>query len=136
TIVMYYSCNGHTKSVAEKKARELGADIVEIKELKKRSVLSAYSKGCFAALRQKSVKVLPFFVDYSNYGKIILCAPVWASFPAPAFNSIVDALPAAKEVEVYLVSGSGNSGSRAKVTAKIEKQGCMVTGYTDILESR
>lgn len=137
SIVLFYSFKGHTKAFAEQKAAELAADVVEIREVKKRSVLSAYSAGCFAALRLKSVKIKPFFVDYNNYGKVILCAPVWAGAPAPAFNSVVEQLPKGTEVEVYLMSGSGNSsGSRAKVIAKIEKQGCKVLSYIDIKESK
>ncbi len=136
SIVIYYSFKGHTKAFAKKKAEELSADIVEIRESKNRSVLSAYTSGCLAALRLKSVKIKPYFVEYDKYDKVILCAPIWAGAPAPAFNSVVEALPKGTEVEMHFVSGSGKSGAKARVIAKLEKQGCKVLSYTDIKESK
>lgn len=136
TLVIFYSFKGHTKAFAENKAEELGADIVEVKEAKKRGTFSAFTKGCFCALKQKSVKVQPFFADFKQYSKIIICAPIWAGLPAPAFNNIVENLFEGAEVEVYAMSGSGKSEGKSKVIAKIEKQGAKVLSYNDIKESK
>ena len=60
-------------------------------------------------------------------------APVWAGPPAPPFNSMVKRLPAGTEVEVLLVSSSGQSDkSSAKVCALLMNQGCTVTAQRDI----
>ena len=61
---------------------------------------------------------MPLFVGYD---RVVLMTPVWAGYPAPLFNSAVELLPPGTEVEVILVSGSGNSEkSRAKVRLQIK----------------
>jgi hypothetical protein len=59
-------------------------------------------------------------------------APVWAGHPAPAINTVFDALPVGKEVAVVLVSGSGKSLCRKKVRAIVRGKGCQLVGYKDI----
>ena len=60
-------------------------------------------------------------------------APVWAGHPAPPFNSAVKLLPAGTEVEVLLVSSSGQSDkSTAKVRALLMNRGCTITAQRDI----
>lgn len=133
SLVIYYSFTGHTKTFAENLAKEIAADIIEVKETKKRSMFTAFLCGCFAAMRQKTTKVQPFFADYPSYGKVIICAPVWAGHPAPAFNNIVESLPKGKDIELYMISGGGTMNmGKNKVIAKIEKQGCKVIDYKDI----
>lgn len=77
-------------------------------------------RGCLEAVKQKAVALdgMPLFVGYD---RVVLMAPVWAGYPAPPFNSAVELLPPGTEVEVILVSGSGNSEkSRAKVRLQIK----------------
>ena len=81
---------------------------------------TAFVRGCLEAVKQKAVALdgMPLFVGYD---RVVLMAPVWAGYPAPPFNSAVELLPPGTEVEVILVSGSGNSEkSRAKVRLQIK----------------
>jgi hypothetical protein len=58
---------------------------------------------------------------------------VWANNPAPAFNSIVELLPAGKEVELFFCSGgSGTQKSEKGTKDLIEKKGCTVVFYRDV----
>jgi hypothetical protein len=71
--------------------------------------------------------------DLSVFDTVVIAAPVWAGFPAPAFNTIVDMVPADTDVEVLLVSGSGNtSRAKRKVIDKLKKRELNIVGYTDV----
>lgn len=135
TIVMYYSYTGNAKRIAQQMAEKMGAELYEIKEQKRPGTVSAYIFGSFQAMRQKTTPITPLSVDLSAYDKIIFVAPIWAGMPAPAFNSCIALLPAGKEVELHIVSGSGNS-NKEKVIALIERKGCAVSNYIDIKSPR
>ena len=133
TLVIYYSYTGHTKSIAENMAKADSSDLLEVNEIATRSKLGTYFFGSFAAMRQKSVELQQFDADFSSYDKIVIAMPIWAGYPAPAINSIIDLLPSGKEIELIMVSGSGNSsGSENKTKALIEARGCSVVKYQDI----
>jgi len=130
-IVIFYSFTGKTKVIAQKKATEFGADLIEVKEATKRSVLAAYTVGCYQAMRQKKVAINPIDVDFNAFDKIVIVMPIWASAPAPVFNNVVEMLPSGKQVELIMTSGSGNS-NREKAISMIKANGCEVTDYFDI----
>ena len=114
----------------------LNADLIELMPKSPYNRFTAFVRGCPEAVKQKAVALdgMPLFVGYD---RVVLMAPVWAGYPAPVFNSAVELLPPGTEVEVILVSGSGNSEkSKAKVRLQIKKRGCMLTAQRDIRASR
>ena len=132
TAVVYYSLGGSTRSFARAEAEARGADLIEIHPAKAYNPFTAFVRGCPAAIRQKGVP-LSAAPDLSGYERIVLMAPVWAGFPAPPFNTMVNLLPSGKEVEVILVSASGSSEkSHDKVRALIRSKGCKVVAQRDI----
>jgi len=42
-------------------------------------------------------------------------APVWADNPPPAFNALLEKLPAGKSITVKMVSASGRSNCQARL---------------------
>ena len=136
TVIVYYSFTGSTRRLSKKLAEETGADLCEIKEAAERSKLSAYVLGSFAAMRQKKVNLQSFGEDLAQYDKIVIAMPIWAGYPAPAINSLLDMLPEGKDVELIMVSGSGSSGGSAEKTkALVRDKGCRVAGYKDVKTS-
>ena len=131
TLVLFYSFTGKTKAIATKKAAELGADIFEIKETKKRNIFSAFTSGAFSAIKQKKVDIQSITTDLNSYEKIIIIMPIWASAPAPAFNSLLDFLPGNKSIELICVSGSGKS-NKEKVIKKLKGLKINISNYMDI----
>lgn len=132
TAVVYFTLGGATRSFARAEANARGADLFEAVPAKKYNVMTAFTRGCPAAMRQKSVP-LQAAPDLSGYARIVLMAPVWAGFPAPPFNTMADLLPPGAEVEVLLVSSSGSSEkSHDKVRALIQGKGCKVVAQRDI----
>ena len=91
TLVAYYSLGGNTKSVAEKVARSLRADVIEIKTVKEYPddydvLLSLGEKevasGYIPALR-------PVDIDWDKYEAVLLGTPVWWSSFAPAMKKFI-----------------------------------------------
>lgn len=133
TLVLFYSFSGNTRKLASQKVAETGADIEEIIEIKKMSVLKAYIVGAYRAMKRKKTEIQPIKSQFNSYEKIIIMAPVWAGNPAPAFNSIVEQLPSGKKVELVMVSaGSGTNNSAEGTKNLIAARGCEVTDYIDI----
>lgn len=133
TAVVYYTQGGTTRSYARAEANARKAALVEVKPLRPYRMPMAFLRGCSAAIHQKSVPLAEPIPDLSAYTHIVLMAPLWAGFPAPPFNSMIPLLPTGCEVEVLLVSSSGNSAkSTAQVRQKIEAIGCVVTAQRDI----
>ena len=132
-LIIYYSYTGKTKQWAQQTAKETDAELVEVKELKDRSKFNAYVFGSLSARKQKNPSIQPISVDFSQYEKILIAGPIWAGFPAPAINAIIELLPAEKQVALVFTSGGGSSGSsREKTEALIRRKGCTVGAYQDV----
>ena len=132
TAVVFYSFHGVTKKFAQNEANIRKADLFEIKEAKKRNIFTAFVPGCIQSGKQQDVP-LEFAPDLSEYDHFVLMSPVWAGFPAPAFNSALNILPDGAEVEVFLVSGGGDtSKNAATIKALVAERGLTLSGYTDL----
>lgn len=133
TIVLYYSFGGRTKTEAERISEKTGAVLCRVEEEKNRNLWTATILGCPQAIKRKSTPIKPFHCDLDAFDKIIIGAPIWAGFPAPAFNSMVQALPAGKEVDLFLCSGGGTAPKSKQGTMDlIASKGCNLGSYEDI----
>lgn len=133
TVILYYTFGGSTKREAERLAAELNAPVCRVKEVHNRSFLAAFVPGGSLAMHRKTVAIQPIDIDLNDYDRIIIGCPVWAGYPAPAFNAIADRLPAGKKVELFLCSGgSGTQKSEQGTKALIENKGCTVASYRDV----
>ena len=136
TIIIYYTFGGSTKKEAERLAAERGAALLRVKETHNRSLLGAFIPGGFLARHRKAVKIEPVDINLQEYDRIIIGCPVWAGYPAPAFNAIAKILPAGKEVELFFCSGGGDKYKSEHGTKElIEKKGCKVVSYSNVRTS-
>jgi flavodoxin len=133
TLVLFYSFTGKTKDIAEKKAKELTADIEEILDEKKHSKFGAFLVGCPKSIMRKSWAIKPLAANLDGYEKIVILSPTWAGHPVPPVNAAIEKLPPGKKVEVVMVSSSGSTKDSTEGTkALIAAKGCEVTEYTDM----
>lgn len=133
TAVVYFSLGGSTRAFARAEADARQADLFEVVPAKRYNPFTAFLRGCPAALGQKTVPLAPPAPDLADYARVVLMAPIWAGFPAPPFNTVIGLLPRDCEVEVLLVSSSGDSSKSAdKVRAQIESAGCRLVARRDI----
>jgi len=127
TVIVYYTFGGSTKAEAEKRGVELNAPVYRVKEKRNRSLVGSFIPGGLQARKRKAVRIQPLEADLSAFDRIMIGCPVWAAYPAPAFNSIVGLLPAGKEVEVFLCQGGADARESDEGTRKqIEARGCRV----------
>ncbi len=132
TVVAYYSLGGASRKLAEARAKTLGAPVIAIEEAKKRSIVGAFTVGCFQAMKQKPSAIKPISDKITGCDKLVVFVPVWAGMPAPAFNSLVSQLRTGQEAEVVLVSGGGKTQAEPRVRAQLEGRGVKVAAITDV----
>ena len=92
TVIVYYSYGGKTKKYSNALAKETQVDVYEVDTLKKRSFIGNLFLECPKALTQKPTTIKDVNLDWSSYEKVVLAFPMWAGFPAPTFNNIVNIL--------------------------------------------
>ena len=130
-IILYYSLSGKTKVYAEKLASANNADLVEIREEKKRNGFTAFFPGVFQARGLKCSPIQPLDVNLAGYEEITILGPIWAGRLAPAVNSAIALLPAGKIVSLIATSGGGGynlSCTAALVTARnctVKEERCL-----------
>lgn len=105
TLVVYYSLSGNTRKVAETAARELGADIAQVKA--PHGLYAARGAGFWRAIfhnllgRQPAIEVVGGGQP-EGYDLVVVLAPVWASH-------------AAAPIRTYLAQSRGRLGRAALV---------------------
>lgn len=135
TIILYYSFTGNSRKEAEKLAQSNPeAVLCEIKEKRKRTMLTAFLFGCPKAMHRRAVPIQPLAYDLSAFERILIVSPIWAGYPVPAFQAVMDQLPAKKEVGLYFCSGGGEEPkSEAGTKELIASKGCQLIEYKDIM---
>jgi multimeric flavodoxin WrbA len=132
TLVLYYSYSSHTRQYAEKFAAENNAELLEITDLRRPGKLSAYLKGCPAAIKGKAWEIAPVYPEWPLYEHVVIFSPVWAGNPPPAVNAVLERLPRGKTVSVKMVSAGGSSKCRARIAALLEEKGCTLDELQNI----
>ena len=120
TIVLYYSRTRKTAKVAKTLAEEIGADSIEIIDLKDRMGAIKYLTSAIDALREKKTKIKPEEIDLTEYDLVYIGTPTWGGKPAPAIITIIDKCDL-KGKNVILFSTMGNSGGENAINRMKEK---------------
>jgi flavodoxin len=106
SLVVYYTRTGNARFVAETIAAEIGADVEEIIDLKKRSGTLGYLSGGSDARRGKETEIAPTKKSPVDYDLIIVGTPVWAARPAPAITTYLKKNDlSGKKVAVFFTQG-------------------------------
>jgi len=87
-LVAYYSRTGHTKFISEKIAQQLGADLCEVVDKKKREGKLGFLGGGNDALREKLTDI-EVSKPVDGYDLIIIGTPVWAGKITPAIRKFI-----------------------------------------------
>jgi flavodoxin len=84
SLVVYYTRTGNARFVAETIAAEIGADVEEVIDLKKRTGALGFLSGGSDARRGKETAIAPTKKSPAEYDLVIIGTPVWAGRPTPA----------------------------------------------------
>lgn len=88
-LVVYYSRDGHTKSVADALAKKFNADIEGLIDTKKRTGPVGTPAAGKDAITGKMTRIKKVKTDPQKYDIILLGTPSWFSNPAPAIRTYV-----------------------------------------------
>jgi len=81
TIVLYYSRTRKTAKVAKTLAEEIGADSIEIIDLKDRLGAIKYLTSAIDALRENKTNIKPDEIDLTGYDLVYIGTPTWEENP-------------------------------------------------------
>jgi flavodoxin len=106
SLIVYYSRSGNARFVAQTVAAEVGADVEEVIDLKKRSGALGFLIGGIDARRGKGTKISPTTKSPADYELIIIGTPVWAGRPSPAIATYLKKNDlSGKKVAVFFAQG-------------------------------
>lgn len=111
-LVVYYSLEGNTKLIAEFIAKEIGADIIELKPKKEfpSSGFRKYVWGGKSVIFKQKPERMNKEIDISKYDNIFLGTPVWAGTYAAPFNTFLDiSIINNKHIALFACHGGGGS---------------------------
>ena len=130
TLIVYYSAQWHTKTIAEMIAKELGADLFEVKPAKAYTEADLdYTDGSSRVYREHKDEELRKVAlettnvpGWDNYERVIVMYPVWWAIAAWPLSSFVTSVDFGDKI-VYPVAVShssplGKSGEALACAAK------------------
>jgi flavodoxin len=106
SLVVYYTRTGNARFVAETIAAEIGSDVEEVIDMKKRSGVLGYLGGGRDARQGRGTQIAPLKKSPADYKLLIVGTPVWASRPTPAISTYLKKNDfSGKKVAVFFTQG-------------------------------
>lgn len=126
SLVVYYTRTGNARFAAETIAAEIGSDVEEIMDMKKRSGAMGYLSGGSDARRGKETKIAPTKKSPADYDLIIVGTPVWASRPTPAVTTYLKKNNlSSKKVALFFTQGGKKPSAIEQTKALIPNSKCI-----------
>lgn len=126
TLIVYYSRTGNARFVAETIAVEMGADVEEIIDQKKRSGILGFIRGGSDARSGKGTEIAPTQKSPADYDLIIFGSPIWASNPTPAITTYLRKNDlAGKKVAVFFTQGGKKQVGVDQTKALMPNSNCI-----------
>ena len=132
TLIVYYSAQWHTKAIAEKVAKELNADLFEVKPAEDYSEADLdWTDGTSRVYREHKDESLRKIAlentdvpGWSEYERVIVMYPIWWSVAAWPLSSFVTSVDFSnKTVYPVAVSHSSPLGKSGEALASAAKGG-------------
>lgn len=130
TSIIFNSYSGNTRSVAEKVHAALGGELIEVVSKEYSSKITAYTLGCYRAMKGMSDPIEPKTIDVATDDVIVIGTPVWAGKATPAINAAVAALDGCKgkKAVIYATCGKNGGDSLPLLKKALEERGVTVAG--------
>lgn len=130
TSIIYYSYSGITRGIAEKIQKSCGGDLVEVKLKENYSAITAYTLGCYRAMKEECDPIEPGTIDVSASDLIVIGTPVWAFKATPAINAAIAALKGCdgKKAVIFATCGSSAKDTLPILKKALEAKGVNVVG--------
>lgn len=130
TSIIYHSYSGNTRSVAEKVHAALGGELIEVVSKEYSSKITAYTIGCYRAMKGMSDPIEPKTIDVTADDIIVIGTPVWAGRATPAINAAVAALEGCngKKAVIFATCGGKERETLPILKKALEERGVTVAG--------
>lgn len=118
TAIFLYSRSGHSRKVARWLKEHLPAELIETEFPQYASPIFGYARAGFDSLRQNR-PALPDLPDLKTFDLLILCGPVWTSYPSTPLRALLSnsqILP--DKVALALTNGDHSPPEKAYATAE------------------
>ncbi len=126
SLVVYYSRTGNARFVAETIAAEVGADVEEVIDLKKRSGIFGYLSGGSDARRGRETEIAPTKKSPEGYDLIIVGSPIWAGRATPAITTYLRKNDlSGKKVAIFFVQGGKKPAGIEQTKALMPNSECI-----------
>jgi len=128
TSIIYHSYSGITRGIAEKVQKACGGNLVEVKPKENYSTLTAYSLGCYRAMKEESDPIEPETIDVSESDLVVIGTPVWAYKATPSINAAIAALKGCdgKKAVIFATCGSSAKDTLPILKKVLESKGVIV----------
>jgi flavodoxin len=130
THIIFNSYSGNTRSVAEKVHAACGGELTEVVSKEYSSKITAYTIGCYRAMKEMSDPIEPEQIDVSSDDVIVIGTPVWAGKATPAINAAVGALQgcAGKKAVIFATCGGKEKDTLPLLKKALGARGVTVAG--------
>jgi flavodoxin len=130
TSIIYHSYSGITRGIAERIQKACGGDLIEVKPRENYSTLTAYSLGCYRAMKEECDKIVPETIDVSASDLVVIGTPVWAFKATPVTNAAIAALKGCegKKAVIFATCGSSVKDTLPILKKALEAKGVKVEG--------
>lgn len=126
SLVVYYTRTGNARFVAETIAAEIGADVEEVVDMKKRSGILGWLGAGKDAKQGKETQIAPTKKSPKDYDLIIVGTPVWAARPTPAITTYLKKNDlSGMKVAVFFTQGGKNPQGIEQTKALIPNSECI-----------
>ena len=135
TLILYYSRTGNTKLCCEALQKELGADMIEIKDLKNRSGGWGFFTGAVGSMFDVHTDIDPVKPDLSPYKNIIIASPIWTGTLSTAIRTLIDKNQfGGRRVILFTTTNAAEKEKYIeKSKARVAQQGAQVAGYCQVV---
>lgn len=130
TSIIYNSYSGVTRGVAEQIRKACDGDLVEVRSKEYSTKLTAYTIGCYRAMKGMCDRIEPETIDVSSCDRIVIGTPVWAGRATPAINAAVAALAGCegKKAIIFATCGGKEGETIPFLKKALEVRGVTVAG--------
>lgn len=134
TLIVYYSRTGNTQAACQALQKELGCDILEIRDLKNREGGWGFFTAALGSMFNTHTKIDPDHTDLASYDAVIISSPVWAGRPAAAIRTFIaqHTFDGKKVIMFTTTNVFENKGSQSRTENMVAQSGGRVSGYFQV----
>ena len=136
TLVVYYSRSGNTRLVAGKISQEIGGDIEEIIDKKRRTGPLGFVIGGFDATRGRKTDIAEMKKSPRDYDLIVVGTPMWNKRITPAVRTYLRGNNFSEKRVALFCTNLGSEPERVFKTLKELMSGCSFVGELTITNAQ